>query len=144
MSITGVPSMASSPLTFSTLPWRWSNLTVALPIGFGRRGERVAKSPISGSPLSPQGWTLVAGGVVQNARDLANNPQLGSRGFFIELDHPESGETESDASPIRLSDTPARYRRAAPLWGQDNDYVYRKLLGLTNAEISRLRKNRVI
>ncbi|MEA2085517.1 MAG: CoA transferase [Chloroflexota bacterium] len=78
----------------------------------------------------------VAAGVVQDARELANDPQLKGRGFFIELDYPELGRTISDASPIRLSRTPARYRRAAPLLGQDNDYVYRKLLGMSEDEMS--------
>ncbi len=86
----------------------------------------------------------VAAGVVQDARAVANDPQLRARGFFVELDHPELGRTVSDATPIKLSDTPARYRRAAPLLGQDNDYVYGKLLGLSQDELSRLREQGII
>jgi len=86
----------------------------------------------------------VAAGVVQNASDLASDPQLKARGFFIELNHPELGKTISDASPIRLSDTPARYSHASPLRGQDNDYVYRKLLGMSEGEIVTLREKGVI
>jgi benzylsuccinate CoA-transferase BbsF subunit len=86
----------------------------------------------------------VAAGVVQDARDLAQDPQLKERGFFIELDHPEMGKTVPDASPIRLSDTPAGYTRAAPLPGQDNDYVYGELLGLSEAEMAELKKQGVI
>jgi len=67
----------------------------------------------------------VAAGVVQDARDLAKDPQLKGRGFFIEL-----GRAISDAEPVRLSRTPAKYRRAAPTLGQDNDYVYKELLGI--------------
>jgi len=72
----------------------------------------------------------VASGIVNNAADLANDPQLKSRGFFIQLHHPVLGNTNSDGTPIRLSRTPARYRWAAPLLGQDNRYVYQDLLGL--------------
>ena len=86
----------------------------------------------------------VAAGVVQDARELANDPQLKGRGFFIELDYPELGRTISDASPIRLPRTPARYRRAAPLPGQDNDYVYRKLLGMSEDELAGLEGRGVI
>jgi len=86
----------------------------------------------------------VAAGVVQNARDLAQDPQLKERGFFIELDHPEMGKIISDATPIRLSDTPPGYSRPAPLPGQDNDYVYGELLGLSGGEINRLKEQRVI
>jgi benzylsuccinate CoA-transferase BbsF subunit len=86
----------------------------------------------------------VAAGVVQDASDLAEDPQLKERGFFIELDHPELGKTVSDAVPIRLSDTPARYTRAAPIQGRDNNYVYRELLGMSEDEIDKLREQGVI
>jgi len=86
----------------------------------------------------------VAAGVVQDARDLAQDPQLKERGFFVELDHPEMGKTVSDAAPIRLSATPPRYTRSAPLLDQDNDYVYGELLGMSKAELARLKEQGVI
>ncbi len=86
----------------------------------------------------------VAAGVVQDASDLASDPQLKERGFFIELEHPELGKTISDATPIRLSDTPAKYNRAAPIQGQDNDYVYKQLLGMAGDEVTELREQGVI
>jgi benzylsuccinate CoA-transferase BbsF subunit len=85
----------------------------------------------------------VAAGAVKDARDLAQDPQLKERGFFIELDHPEMGKTISDANPIRLSETPPRYR-SAPLLGQDNDHVYGELLGLSKGEMNRLKELGVI
>jgi benzylsuccinate CoA-transferase BbsF subunit len=106
-----------------------------------------------------EGWTMqhtaeevmtwlqavgITAGVVQDARDLANDPQLRSRGFFVELDHPELGNTVSDAVPIRLFRTQARYRRAAPTLGQDNDYVYRELLGMSAGDIAALKEQCVI
>jgi len=86
----------------------------------------------------------VAAGVVQNASDLANDSQLKERGFFIKLDHPELGKTISDATPIKLSDTPAKYSRAAPVLGRDNDYVYKRLLGMSEDEMVELRRQGVI
>ena len=86
----------------------------------------------------------VAAGVVQDASDLAKGPQLRERDFFIELDHPELGKTISDGVPIRLSGTPAKYSRAAPLRGQDNDYVYGKLLGLSRGELDELKRQGII
>jgi len=93
------------------------------------------------SLLQAQG---VAAGIVQDARDLAQDPQLKHRGFFVELDHPELGKTISDATPIRLSDTPPRYTRPAPLLGQDNNYVYGQLLGMSQAELAKLKKQGVL
>jgi len=81
---------------------------------------------------------------VQDASDLAQDPQLKQRGFFIELDHPELGKTISDATPIRLSDTPARYTRAAPVLGQDNNYVYGELLGMSEDEVAELSEQGIV
>jgi crotonobetainyl-CoA:carnitine CoA-transferase CaiB-like acyl-CoA transferase len=85
----------------------------------------------------------IAAGVVQDARDLAKDPQLKGRGFFVELDHPELDKTISDASPIRLSDSPPRYR-PAPIQGQDNEYVYGELLGLSQGELAGLKEQGII
>jgi len=81
----------------------------------------------------------VAAGVVQDAGDLARDPQLGARGFFVEIDG-----TVTDASPIRLARAPAEYRRAAPGPGQDNGYVYGQLLGLSEGELAGLRERGII
>lgn len=79
----------------------------------------------------------IAAGVVQNARDMAEDPQLSARSFFIPVSHPVLGETTLDSTPIRLNRTPARFQRAAPLLGQDNTYVYRELLGLSEPQLAR-------
>ncbi len=86
----------------------------------------------------------VTSGVVQDAGDLLNDPQLKARGFFVELDHPELGRIISDAVPIKLSQSQAQYHSVAPAPGQDNDYVYRQLLGMTKNEISTLRESGII
>lgn len=86
----------------------------------------------------------VPAGKVQNADDLVHDPQLKSRGFFIELDIPELGKNPADSSPIHLSNILANYRRASPTRGQDNDYVYGRLLGYSQAEIARLKQENVI
>ncbi|MEK0338378.1 MAG: CoA transferase, partial [Nitrosopumilus sp.] len=72
------------------------------------------------------------------------DPQLRARAFFVELDHPELGKTISDGTPIKLSDTPAKYNRAAPVLGQDNDYIYSELLGMSEDEVAELREQGVI
>jgi benzylsuccinate CoA-transferase BbsF subunit len=83
----------------------------------------------------------VAAGAVQDAADLAGDPQLKERGFFV--NKPEIGKFV-DATPIRLSQSPAEYKRAAPSQGQDNDYVYGKLLGMSEEEIADLKDSGVI
>ncbi len=82
----------------------------------------------------------VPAGLVQNTADLARDPQLKARGFFIE----RPWAPFIDASPIRLSETPADYRLPAPPPGRDNDYVYGQLLGMTKRETEVLRVSGVI
>jgi crotonobetainyl-CoA:carnitine CoA-transferase CaiB-like acyl-CoA transferase len=78
----------------------------------------------------------ISAGVVQDAEDLAKDPQLTARDFFISLEHPVLGRTLSDGSPIRFRDNPIVGWKAAPLLGEDNRYVYIELLGLTESEFS--------
>jgi hypothetical protein len=47
MSSNGVPSSASSPRTTSRVPFLRIRSTMAKPIGLGRSGNRVAKTPCS-------------------------------------------------------------------------------------------------
>jgi crotonobetainyl-CoA:carnitine CoA-transferase CaiB-like acyl-CoA transferase len=84
----------------------------------------------------------MAAGVVQDATDLAADPQLKARGFFVDAGWKDTPLT--DASPVRLSESPAAYRYPAPSPGRDNEYVYGKLLGLAPEEIAALRKAGVI
>ena len=78
----------------------------------------------------------VAAGVVQNAEDLANDPHLMARDFFIPLEHPVLGKTVADASPIKFKENSRVEWESAPLLGEDNRYVYMELLGFTEGELS--------
>ncbi|MBC8429390.1 MAG: CoA transferase, partial [Dehalococcoidia bacterium] len=124
---------------FATLSGRLENIEELDRLVEGWTSEHTAEEVMA--LLQEQG---VAAGVVQDASDLANDPQLKERGFFIELGHPELGKTISDAAPIRLSDTPARYIRAAPILGEDNDYVYGELLGMNGDEVAELSEQGIV
>jgi crotonobetainyl-CoA:carnitine CoA-transferase CaiB-like acyl-CoA transferase len=78
----------------------------------------------------------VAAGVVQNAEDLANDPHLAARDFFVPLEHPVLGKIVADASPIKFKKNSRDRWSAAPLLGEDNRYVYTELLGFTEGELS--------
>lgn len=80
----------------------------------------------------------VAAGVVQNTADLQGDPQLKHRNHYVRLDHPEMGNCSYDGWAFRLSKTPYEISKAAPLLGEDNDYVYRELLGLSDEEFVEL------
>ena len=76
----------------------------------------------------------VPAGVVQTPEDLRNDPQLGHRGHFWMLDHPTMGRRAYDGPSFRLSETPARLHKAAPLLGEDNEYVWKNVAGLGDEE----------
>ncbi len=80
----------------------------------------------------------VAAGVVLNGRDLGDNPHLNARGFYKELVHPEIGTYRCLLPPFRLSKTPGEPKKAAPCLGQDNEYVYRHILGMSDEEFIQL------
>ena len=78
----------------------------------------------------------ISAGVVQDARDLVEDPHLKAREFFIQLEHPLFGKTLGEASPIRFKGDSKLDWKAAPLLGQDNHYVFTKLIGLTEEQYS--------
>jgi len=134
----GSPSWTQD-IRFSTLSARLENVDELDRLVEEWTGQHTAEEVMT--LLQSHG---VAAGVVQDASDLAGDPQLRARDFFVELDHLKSGRTVSDATPIKLSDTPAGYNRAAPSAGQDNDYVYGKLLGISEDERGELRRQGII
>jgi crotonobetainyl-CoA:carnitine CoA-transferase CaiB-like acyl-CoA transferase len=79
----------------------------------------------------------IPAGIVQNAGDLAGDPHLHARNFFRELKGPDGDDTQADTSPIKFAGAKNGPWKAAPSLGRDNNYVYGKLLGLTEAQINR-------
>ena len=88
----------------------------------------------------------VPAGIVQDAAGLADDPQLAARDFFIHLTHPSLGNTVSDSWPIKCDDVDQLKKewQAAPELGEANAYVFRDLLGLTEAEVNGLIRSGVI
>jgi crotonobetainyl-CoA:carnitine CoA-transferase CaiB-like acyl-CoA transferase len=80
----------------------------------------------------------VAAGVVQNVEDLMRRDrQLAARGFFEEIVHLRKGTVTATGIPLGLTATPGRSGRSGAAVGEDNDYVFRELLGLSAEEIRR-------
>ena len=86
----------------------------------------------------------VAVGKVNSPQDLVNSPQLRSRGFFVEIEHPETGKIEYPSAPYKLSKTPWAVERPAPLLGQHNEDIYCRLLGYGKQDLATMRENGVI
>jgi benzylsuccinate CoA-transferase BbsF subunit len=75
---------------------------------------------------------------------VAKDEQLAHRGHWIRLEHAEMGETMYNALPFRMSVTPSRIERPAPLLGEHTQEIAETLLGLDEGEIDRLREEQVL
>jgi len=75
---------------------------------------------------------------VADFADVLADPQLAFREHFEAHDHPFMGPGRYERNGIRFSDAASGYDRSGPTLGQDNDWVFRTLLGLDTAEIARL------
>ena len=76
----------------------------------------------------------VAAGAVYTAADLYADPHLQARGFWEPIDEPDAGPHHFPGRPGRLSKTPLGTRLPSPTLGQHNEYVFRELLGMSEAE----------
>lgn len=81
---------------------------------------------------------------VMDMKDLAEDPHLNGRGFFVELEHAEVGRQKHAGVPWKLHGTPVAIKEPAPLMGEDNEYVIGELLGRSPAELDRLIVKRVV
>ena len=109
---------------------------VTVPFGI------VAYTPEEAVQILQEGG--IPAGVVQNAEEVARDPQLEARDFFVKLNHPNLGQVFSDRSPIRFKDSSQDDWRAAPLLGEDNRYIYMELLGFTEEQFLSYMERKII
>ena len=71
------------------------------------------------------------------------DPQIAARNLFTDLQHSTEGDIKLLNFPIKLSETPANIKTAAPKLGEHNIEIYTRL-GLNKTEIDILAKNHII
>jgi crotonobetainyl-CoA:carnitine CoA-transferase CaiB-like acyl-CoA transferase len=91
----------------------------------------------------------VPAGVCQTAEDRCDHdPQLAHLEWLTEVTGTRIGRWPVAEVPVKLSESPAyaggRIDRAAPCYGEDNEYVYGELLGMTTREIEDMAKEGII
>lgn len=83
----------------------------------------------------------VAAGPVMDQRDAFADPHLSARGIFEDVYHEDVGGSHLYVgAPFKMSETPARIRRGPVRLGQDNEYVYKQILGVSDAEYAELER----
>ena len=100
-----------------------------------RTAEEINQAAIAkGVPCSP----------VRNVEELVNDEQLAFRDFFVEIDHPVAGRFKYPGGPYKLSATPWKVERPAPLLGEHNEEVYCQMLGYSRTDLVKMRQAGII
>jgi len=81
---------------------------------------------------------------IYDIRQIMEDPQYKARGTITSVDDPELGPLKMQDVMVRLSGTPGRIRWAGRPKGQDNEEVYRELLGLDASQLKKLAAQGVI
>jgi crotonobetainyl-CoA:carnitine CoA-transferase CaiB-like acyl-CoA transferase len=76
-------------------------------------------------------------GRINSIADMAADPQTLAREMVVELEHPRAGRTRTLGLPIKLSASPGKVARPAPLLGQHTREVLAEF-GFSSAEIEAL------
>jgi formyl-CoA transferase len=89
------------------------------------------------------GQAGVPAGAVFDTDELLHDPFLRQRGMFATVQHPVRGEFTMPGWPVKMSESQVSLK-SAPLLGQDNEAVYKEILGCTPEQIADLREQRII
>ena len=79
---------------------------------------------------------------ILNMEQVWSNEQVRARGFDVTLEHPTAGTIHNIGLPARLSGTPGRIERYAPLLGEHTDDVLR-FAGYSDAEVAEMKSEGV-
>jgi crotonobetainyl-CoA:carnitine CoA-transferase CaiB-like acyl-CoA transferase len=117
---------------FRTNADRMKNVTELTPLINDKLKARPMQAWLSA--LEAEG---VPCGPINSIADMAADPHTAAREMVVELEHPRAGRTRALGLPIKLSATPGRVARAAPLLGQHTREVLAEY-GFAGAEIEAL------
>ena len=76
--------------------------------------------------------------------EIFSDPHFKARELAVEVEHPSMGKQVVLGPPWRLSETPARVTKSAPTIGENNEYVFGEILGMSGKEIARLIEEEII
>jgi crotonobetainyl-CoA:carnitine CoA-transferase CaiB-like acyl-CoA transferase len=77
-------------------------------------------------------------GPIHDMKEAFDHPQIQAREMAVEVDHPKAGRITVLGVPPKLSESPGRVRRPAPLLGQHTDEILHEI-GKSGGEIQEIR-----
>lgn len=83
-------------------------------------------------------------GPVNTIDQVAADPQVEARDMIVEVHHPKAGSFKVTNTPVKLSRTPCKLKRACPDLGEHTEEILRELLGMTQEQMDELRSSRTI
>lgn len=86
----------------------------------------------------------IPAGPILDISQILKDKHVREREMFVEMEHPTLGHITVNGCPIKLMDTKPSVRTPAPALGQDNQEVYKDLLGIGEAQYNELQKKNVI
>jgi crotonobetainyl-CoA:carnitine CoA-transferase CaiB-like acyl-CoA transferase len=86
----------------------------------------------------------VPNGPINTLEEVFREPQAIARGLKVEVPHPVAGAVALVRSPMRFSATPVEHEVPPPVLGEHTEEVLREMLGLSPAEIAKLRADGVL
>ena len=85
----------------------------------------------------------VPAGATLNAADAHRDEHLRQRGMITEIEHPKAGPLTLPGCPIQLSNSPVDVT-PSPLLGEHNAEVYREFFDYGEADLARLKEEKII
>jgi CoA:oxalate CoA-transferase len=136
--VIGRPGLATDP-EFATVPARRDRRDRIAGIiqewsGARSKSEVVKALEEAGVPAAP----------VNNVAEMIADPQVQAREMFVEYDHPTYGPLKVTGTPLKLSETPGRIKKLAPLPGEHNEEIFVGLLGHSKDELAKWQAEGVI
>jgi crotonobetainyl-CoA:carnitine CoA-transferase CaiB-like acyl-CoA transferase len=82
----------------------------------------------------------VPAGPVMNPRDVYSDPHVKVRDYFEELTVTDCGTHLYPGQWFKMSKTPLKVRKPPPGFGEDNEYIYKKVISVSDEEYTELEK----
>lgn len=137
-SVLNVPTLIHDP-RFLTNDLRTTNHAcleplLSAPFSMKTKQEWIQLLECRGVPCGP----------IQSVREVVQHPQVLAREMIQTIDHPVAGTLKVPGSPLKFSDAQPMDIQRAPELGEHTDELLQRLLTFSAADLSRLRRHKVI